>query len=117
MNSLLLGFGAIILFLAAYKFYGRILERLFNINPENKTPAHYKYDGVDYVPAKNWLVLFGHHFSSIAGAGPILGPVIACAVWGWGPAILWIVIGSIFVGGVHDFSSLMLSLRNDGRSI
>ncbi|MEO0136999.1 MAG: carbon starvation protein A [candidate division WOR-3 bacterium] len=117
MNSLLLGFGAIILFLTAYKFYGRRLERLFNINPENKTPAHYKYDGVDYVPAKNWLVLFGHHFSSIAGAGPILGPVIACAVWGWGPAILWIVIGSIFVGGVHDFSSLMLSLRNDGRSI
>ncbi|MEO0129402.1 MAG: carbon starvation CstA family protein, partial [candidate division WOR-3 bacterium] len=117
MNSLFLGFGAIILFLIAYKLYGRILERLFNVSPENKTPAHYKYDGVDYVPAKNWLVLFGHHFSSIAGAGPILGPVIACAVWGWGPAILWIVIGSIFVGGVHDFSSLMLSLRNDGRSI
>jgi len=62
-------------------------------------------------------VLFGHHFSSIAGAGPILGPVIACAVWGWGPAILWIILGSIFVGGVHDFSSLMVSLRNDGRSI
>ncbi|MEO0124036.1 MAG: carbon starvation protein A [candidate division WOR-3 bacterium] len=117
MNSLFLGFGAIILFLIAYNLYGRILERLFNVSPENKTPAHYKYDGVDYVPAKNWLVLFGHHFSSIAGAGPILGPVIACAVWGWGPAILWIVIGSIFVGGVHDFSSLMLSLRNDGRSI
>jgi carbon starvation protein len=69
------------------------------------------------VPAKNWFVLFGHHFSSIAGAGPILGPVIACAVWGWGPAILWIILGSIFVGGVHDFSSLMVSLRNDGRSI
>ncbi|MCX8014507.1 MAG: carbon starvation protein A [candidate division WOR-3 bacterium] len=117
MNSLFLGFGAIIIFLVAYRFYGRILERLFDTNPENKTPAHYKFDGVDYVPAKNWLVLFGHHFSSIAGAGPILGPVIACAVWGWGPAILWIILGSIFVGGVHDFTSLMVSLRNDGRSI
>ncbi len=117
MNSIILGFGAIIVFIIAYRFYGRILERLFDMNPENKTPAHYKYDGIDYVPAKNWTVLFGHHFSSIAGAGPILGPVIACAVWGWGPAILWIILGSIFVGGVHDFSSLMVSLRNDGRSI
>ena len=117
MNSLFLAVIAIFVFGLGYRVYGKILEGLFGVNPENKTPAHYKYDGVDYVPAKNWLVLFGHHFSSIAGAGPILGPVIACAVWGWGPAILWIILGSIFVGGVHDFSSLMVSLRNDGRSI
>ncbi len=117
MNSLFLAVIAIFVFGLGYRIYGRILERLFGVNPENKTPAHYKYDGVDYVPARNWLVLFGHHFSSIAGAGPILGPVIACAVWGWGPAILWIVFGSIFIGGVHDFSSLMISIRNDGRSI
>jgi len=117
MNSLFLAVIAIFVFSLGYRVYGKILERLFDVSSENKTPAHYKYDGVDYVPAKSWLVLFGHHFSSIAGAGPILGPVIACAVWGWGPAILWIVLGSIFHGGVHDFSSLMVSLRNDGRSI
>jgi len=117
MNSLFLAVIAIFVFSLGYRIYGKILEKLFDVNSKNKTPAYYKYDGIDYVPAKNWLVLFGHHFSSIAGAGPILGPVIACAVWGWGPAILWILLGSIFVGGVHDFSSLMVSLRNDGRSI
>ncbi len=117
MNSLFIAFFAILLFMLGYRYYGRIIERLFDVNPQNKTPAHYKYDGVDYVPAKNWLVLFGHHFSSIAGAGPILGPVIACAIWGWGPAILWIIFGSIFIGGIHDFSSLMVSIRSDGRSI
>lgn len=117
MNALFIAFGVILIFYFAYRFYGSILERLFDVNKDKKTPAHYKYDGIDYVPAKNWLVLFGHHFSSIAGAGPILGPVIACAVWGWFPAILWIILGSIFFGGVHDFSSLMLSIRNDGKTI
>lgn len=117
MNSILLMVIALFIFLLGYRFYGRVLEKLFDTNPKNKTPAHTKYDGVDYVPARNWLVLFGHHFSSIAGAGPILGPVIACAIWGWGPAILWIVLGSIFVGGVHDLSCLMVSIRSEGRSI
>jgi len=74
-------------------------------------------DGVDYIPAKHWTILFGHHFSSIAGAGPIIGPVIACAVWGWLPALVWIILGSIFIGGMHDFSTLMASLRHRGRSI
>ncbi len=117
MNSILLMVIALFLFLLGYRFYGRVLEKLFDTNPKNKTPAHTKYDGVDYVPARNWLVLFGHHFSSIAGAGPILGPVIACAIWGWGPAVLWIILGSIFIGGVHDFSCLMVSIRGGGRSI
>ncbi|MGQ9464437.1 MAG: carbon starvation CstA family protein [bacterium] len=117
MNALVLAFAGLLLFILGYNFYGRILEKLFDVNPQNETPAHYKYDGVDYVPAKNWVVLFGHHFSSIAGAGPILGPTIACAIWGWGPAILWIIFGSILIGGVHDFSSLMISIRSDGRSI
>jgi len=117
VSSLFLVFGAIVIFAFAYRFYGGLLARLFDMNSQNKTPAHTHFDGVDYVPAKNWLVLFGHHFSSIAGAGPILGPVIAGAVWGWGPAVLWILIGSIFVGGVHDFASLMVSLRSDGKSI
>jgi len=74
------------------------------------------YDGVDYVPAPA-PVLFGHHFSSIAGAGPVLGPIIAGIAFGWGPVWLWVVIGSIFIGGIHDFSSLIISIRNRGRSI
>ena len=117
MNALVLAFISIIAFISGYRFYSVKLQKLWEVSPENQTPAFKNFDGVDYVPAKNWLVLFGHHFSSIAGAGPILGPVIACAIWGWLPAVVWIVFGSIFLGGVHDFSTLMISLRNDGRSI
>ena len=117
MNSIILAVAAILIFLFGYRFYGRVLARLFNVDPLNKTPAHSNFDGRDYVPAKHWLVLFGHHFASIAGAGPILGPVIAVVIWGWGPAVLWIFLGSIFLGGVHDFSSLMISIREKGKSI
>lgn len=117
MNGLVVAGISVILFIIAYHIYGRFLERLWEISPERKTPSFEKEDGVDYVPAKHWLILFGHHFSSIAGAGPILGPVIACMVWGWLPAALWIVFGSIFLGGVHDFASLVLSLRYGGSSI
>ncbi|MCX8082431.1 MAG: carbon starvation protein A [bacterium] len=117
MNSLVVAGISIILFILAYHFYGRFLERIWDVNPEKKTPAFEREDGVDYVPAKHWLILFGHHFSSIAGAGPILGPVIACMVWGWFPAALWIVFGSILLGGVHDFGSLLLSLRYQGSSV
>ncbi|MGC8804556.1 MAG: carbon starvation CstA family protein, partial [Candidatus Ratteibacteria bacterium] len=117
MNTLFLMFLVIASFGAAFRFYGKYLEKLWNISSKNKTPAHTKYDGFDYIPAKHWIILFGHHFSSIAGAGPILGPVIAGVVWGWGPALLWIVFGSIFFGGVHDFSSLVLSLKHDGQSV
>ena len=85
--------------------------------PDARRSAHTKYDGIDYVPARNWLVLFGHHFSSIAGAGPIIGPVIACALWGWLPAIIWIIAGTIFIGGAHDFGALMCSVRQEGSSI
>jgi carbon starvation protein len=115
--SLIIFFISVILFLIGYIFYGRFLNKLYNLNPNNKTPAFKKYDGIDYIPAKNWLVLFGHHFSSIAGAGPIIGPVIASVLWGWLPSILWIILGSIFIGGVHDFSSLFISVREDGKSI
>jgi len=117
MNSLLIGIITFSLFFLGYKFYGRIAERLWQIDPERKTPAIEKQDGVDYVPAKNWLILFGHHFASIAGAGPIIGPVIACCCWGWLPAVIWIVLGSIFLGGIHDFSSLLISVRHGGKSI
>ncbi len=104
-------------FFLAYHFYGRLLERLWQVDSQKKTPAVEKTDGVDYVPAKNWTILFGHHFASIAGAGPILGPVIAGVFWGWGPALAWIVLGCVFLGGVHDFSSLMVSLRHQGTSV
>lgn len=106
----------VVLFVLAYRFYGRYLDRQFDIDPGKKTPAHTRYDGVDYVPA--WTpVLFGHHFSSIAGAGPIVGPIIAVSFFGWLPAVLWIILGSILIGGVHDYSALVVSIRNRARSV
>ena len=117
MNSLVISGIGIFLFLIAYKFYAGYLERLWGVNPDEKTPAYKNRDGVDYIPVKHWSILFGHHFASIAGAGPIIGPVIAGVIWGWGPAVLWIVFGSILLGGVHDFSALMVSIRHNGKSI
>jgi carbon starvation protein len=107
---------AIILFIVAYRIYGRFLDRRFGIDPSRRTPAHTQFDGVDFVPTRT-PVLMGHHFSSIAGAGPIVGPIIAVAFFGWLPAVLWIILGSIFVGGVHDYSSLVVSIRHRARSI
>ena len=117
MNSLHVILITLLLFFWGYRFYARRLETFLDVDPQRKTPAVLKYDGIDYCPARNWLVLFGHHFSSIAGAGPIIGPVIACIAWGWLPALLWIFLGAIFIGGVHDFGSLVCSLRQDGKSI
>ncbi|MCK9265386.1 carbon starvation protein A [bacterium] len=116
MNSLFLAGFSLLFFLLSYRFMGRKLERLWDVSPERKTPAIECPDGVDCVPVKHWSILFGHHFASIAGAGPILGPVIACMLWGWLPAALWLLLGSVFLGGVHDFSSLILSLRHKGGS-
>lgn len=90
---------------------------MMGIDPGRVTPAHTKNDGVDYVPAKHWLVLFGHHFSSICGAGPIVGPVIAVAYWGWGVSLIWILLGSVLMGAVSDFTSLVVSVRHGGDSI
>jgi carbon starvation protein len=106
----------VVLFVLAYRIYGSFLDRRFNIDSGHKTPAYTNYDGLDFVPAKT-PVLLGHHFSSIAGAGPIVGPVIAVAFFGWLPAVLWIVLGSIFIGGVHDYASLVVSIRQKGKSI
>lgn len=117
MNPLIIAGVSAVLFLWAYIFYARKLEALWHIDPKKATPAFSKYDSVDYIPARNQLVLFGHHFSSIAGAGPIIGPVIAVMLWGWLPALLWVVIGSIFIGGVHDFGSLITSVREGGSSV
>lgn len=117
MNSLVIAAAAGVLFFLGYSFYGRIVEKLYGADALRKTPAHEKYDGVDYVPAKHWTVLFGHHFSSIAGAAPVIGPILALAYWGWVPTIIWIVMGTIFIGGVHDFGSLMASVRHGGSTI
>ncbi len=116
MNSLIIAALAFVLYIIAYNTYGRFLARkIFKIDQSAKCPSETHYDGVDYV-ATNKMVLFGHHFTSIAGTGPIVGPAIAI-IWGWLPALVWILIGSIFMGAVHDFGSMVISLRNDGRTI
>lgn len=105
-----------ILYVVLYHLYGRRLERsLVGVDDRRPTPAHRLRDGMDYVPTRK-EVLFGHHFASIAGASPIVGPAIAMA-WGWLPGLLWIWMGNVFLGAVHDYLSLMASVRHDGRSI
>jgi carbon starvation protein len=103
-------------FFLAYFLYGRFLERRYDVDSSRPTPSHTDYDGIDRVPAHR-AVLLGHHFSSIAGAGPIVGPILAASMFGWLPVLLWVVIGSIFIGGVHDFSALIASIRHKARSI
>ncbi|WP_194777256.1 carbon starvation CstA family protein [Pararhodonellum marinum] len=107
-------FSAIILF-AAYFLYGKYVFKKFKINDDNVTPSHTLEDGIDYVPSKP-IVVLGHHFASIAGAGPIVGPIIA-VTFGWIPAVIWILVGGIFFGAVHDLGSMVASLRNEGKSI
>jgi carbon starvation protein len=115
MNGVFLILFAMIMFIAAYKIYGGFLSRKFSVSDSNETPSHTMYDGVDYCPAKP-PVLLGHHFASIAGAGPIVGPIIA-ASFGWVPVYSWVLIGAIFIGGVHDYSSIIASIRHKGKSI
>ncbi|MCQ4635478.1 carbon starvation protein A [Anaerovorax odorimutans] len=115
MNAALLLIIGIVLFLVAYATYGRFLAKKWGIDARRSTPAHTLRDDVDYCPADAKVIL-GHHFSSIAGAGPITGPIQAI-IFGWLPVYLWVVIGSIFFGGVHDFGSIFASLRHDGKSI
>jgi carbon starvation protein len=103
------------IFLIGYLVYGRFINRIFGADKRRETPAHSMQDGKDYVPA-NPLVLFNHHFASIAGGGPVVGPTVAL-IFGYGPAWLWIVVGAIFIGAVHDFSSLFVSIREGGRSV
>ena len=115
MNAAVLLIISIAILVVGYIFYGGWLSKKWGVDPSNVTPAHTMEDGVDYVPAKA-PVLMGHHFSSIAGAGPINGPIQA-AVFGWVPVALWVLIGGIFFGGVHDFGALFASVRNKGKSI
>ena len=116
MNAALLALFSIFCFFLSYLFYSRFLaKKIYSLDSNIITPAHEFKDGIDYVPT-NKHVLFGHHFTSIAGAAPIVGPAIA-VIWGWLPAILWVVIGTIFMGAVHDFGCLVISAKNKGHSI
>ena len=115
MNGVLVLVAGIAILVIAYLTYGKWLAKQWGIDPSRETPSHTEEDGVDYVPAIA-PVLMGHHFSSIAGAGPINGPIQA-AVFGWVPVFLWVLIGGIFFGAVHDFGALFASIRNKGQSI
>lgn len=106
----------IVIFLASYLFYGRFLSKQMRLDDSRPTPACRLNDGVDFVPAKPALLL-GQHLSAISAAGPIVGPILACIWFGWLPAVLWIIIGAVFIGGVHDFSSLVASIRHKAASI
>ncbi|MHC4600745.1 MAG: carbon starvation CstA family protein, partial [Planctomycetota bacterium] len=116
MESILIAVVAFAGYLIAYNTYGRYLaRRIFQLDDTRETPAHEFNDGKDYVPTK-LEVLFGHHYTSIAGTGPIVGPAIGI-IWGWVPALVWVLLGSIFMGAVHDFGALVISARNQGKSI
>jgi len=105
----------ILIYFVTYLTYGRYINRKIVGKSAEEVPSKRLFDSVDYIPA-NRYILFGHHFASIAGAAPIVGPVIALA-WGWLPAILWVWFGNILIGAVHDYLSLICSIRHDGHSI
>lgn len=116
MSAALVTAAALAVYLLGYRFYsGWLARRVFQLDPDVRTPAHTLEDGVDYVPTRP-QVLFGHHYASIAGLAPMLGPAVA-VFWGWLPALCWVVFGAILIGCVHDFSALVLSVRHQGKSI
>ncbi len=115
MNGLAIILVAIAVLGGGYLFYGRWLVKKWGIDPKAKTPAYAHEDGQDYVPASKQIV-FAHQFSTIAGAGPVTGPIIA-AMFGWVPALLWILVGGVFFGAVQDFGALYASVKNEGKSI
>ena len=116
MVTFLVAIGSFLGFIVAYNTYGRWISRkVFGLDPKALVPSKELEDGVDYVPSRRSIV-FGHHFTSIAGTGPVVGPAIA-VFWGWLPALLWVVFGSIFIGAVHDFGALVVSMRNRGQTV
>ncbi|AST91875.1 carbon starvation protein A [Sutcliffiella cohnii] len=116
MSAIWLAVVGTIVFVLGYRYYSKfVAEKIYRLDPNFVTPAHEFRDDVDFVPTKR-SVLWGHHFTSVAGAAPILGPAIA-VYWGWLPALLWVVLGTVFAAGVHDFGTLVLSVRNKGQSV
>ncbi len=116
MSLPLLALSFIILLVVAYRLYGGWVARQFALDDKRATPANERNDGIDYVPTPRFY-LFAQHFSAIAAAGPIAGPILACQVWGWVPCLLWIGLGVVLIGAVHDFSSLTASVRHGARSV
>ena len=111
MNAVVLAAIGLIAVFSGYRFYSKfVAEKIYQLDPDFSTPAHTMRDDIDYVPT-NRVVLWGHHFTAVAGAAPIIGPSIA-VVWGWLPAFLWVVIGTMFFAGVHDFGAIWASVRN-----
>ena len=116
METLAIALGSLVLYIIAYHTYGKWLgEKIFKLSKHSTVPSIELEDGEDFVPTKKGIV-FGHHFTSIAGTGPIVGPAIA-VMWGWVPALIWVIFGSIFIGAVHDLGSLVVSLRNKGQTV
>ncbi|MFP6686831.1 MAG: carbon starvation CstA family protein, partial [Polyangiaceae bacterium] len=116
MNAAVICLLSLIVFAFGYFVYSAHLARhVFQLRDDEPVPAHTHEDGVDFVPT-NKHVLFGHHYASIAGVAPIIGPAVA-VVWGWLPALLWIVLGVVFMGAMHDFATLVMSMRHDGLSV
>ena len=116
METLIIAVGSFVLYLIAYNTYGKWLGRkIFKLDPKALVPSVALNDNADFVPTKK-SVIFGHHFTSIAGTGPIVGPALA-VIWGWVPALIWVLLGSVFIGAVHDFGSLVVSMRNRGQTV
>jgi len=117
MSPVVMAITVLCFYMLFYRFYakGFLAKKIFELDDSAPTPAHTMRDDVDYIPT-NKYVLFGHHFASIAGLAPMLGPAIA-VIWGWVPALCWVVFGTLLVGAVHDFSALVLSIRHKGQSV
>lgn len=115
MNGLVIVLIGILALGAGYLFYGRWLAKKWGLDAKAKTPAYTKEDGQDYVPSSKFTV-FSHQFSSIAGAGPVTGPILA-SVFGWVPVLLWLIVGGLFFGAVQDFGALYASVKNEGKSM
>ncbi|MDP3992322.1 MAG: carbon starvation CstA family protein [Nanoarchaeota archaeon] len=116
MNSIWILLLVAVWFTLGYRFYGRFIEKRLKINDGNKTPAVTRKDDIDFSPAKKPL-LIGHHFEAIAGAGPIIGPILAVSYFGWLPVVLWVSIGSVLIGAMHDYTSLIASVRNKAEGV
>jgi carbon starvation protein len=116
MSAIVPALIGMILIAAGYFFYSKfIAEKIYKLDPNFETPAHTLRDDIDFIPT-NRIVLWGHHFTAVAGAAPIIGPAIA-VIWGWLPAFIWVIGGTIFFAGVHDFGAIWASVRNQGRSV
>ena len=116
MQSLVMAVVGIVMMVLGYFLYSKFLaKRVFKLSPDYEAPSHKYQDGIDYVPTNKW-VLWGHHFTSVAGAAPIVGPAVA-VIWGWLPAFLWVTLGTVFFAGMHDMGALWASARHKGRSI